>query len=134
MPILTSCPLCFDCINNWNRNKTKKVHWLTLEKVMMTANAIFQVHVHNVLVSVMGSTLWCYLKWNVFLFPSAFRLSDCCKRKGRRIMQTGPSRQVQDVIHSFTALINMHAVQAVLRQPFSPVMKDSCLIIMSRLK
>jgi len=49
-------------------------------------------------------------------------------------MQTGPSRQVQDVIHSFTALINMHAVQAVLRQPFSPAMKDSCLIIMSRLK
>lgn len=30
MPILTFCPLCFDCINNWNRNKTKKSiawHW-----------------------------------------------------------------------------------------------------------
>lgn len=46
MPILTFCPLCFDCISNWNRNKTKNVHCLTLEKAMMTANAIFQVHVH----------------------------------------------------------------------------------------
>lgn len=34
----------------------------------------------------------------------------------RRIMQTGPWRQVQDVIHCFTALIHLHAV---LRQHFS---------------
>lgn len=49
-------------------------------------------------------------------------------------MQTGPWRRVQDVIHSFTALIHMHAVQAVLRQLLSPVMKASCLMIMSVLK
>lgn len=49
-------------------------------------------------------------------------------------MQSGLWRRVQDVIHSFTALIHMHAVQAVLRQLFSLVMKASCLMIMSILK
>lgn len=36
----------------------------------------------------------------------------------RRIMQTGPWRQVQVVIHCFTALIHLHAVHAVLCQHF----------------
>lgn len=111
MPILTFCPLCFDCISNWNRNKTQKSLLLNTGKgdddsKYHISSACAYVHA-----SVKGSSLWYYLKLNVFLFFVCLP-----KLLGkRRIMQTGPWRQVQDVIHCFTALIHLHAV---LRQHF----------------